>query len=227
MKKILVTAFTFIAMSASVINAGTNDFLNILNRLGSGSSSDSTSTENNSGKSGLGALSGLLSGLLSTDDIDPASMVGTWSYSSPAVCFQSDNFLQKAGGAAAATAIEEKLAPYYKTAGITLMTLTVNEDHTFAMQVRKITLKGTITKDENGDIMFNFTALGKISLGSMKAYVTMTGKESMSIMFDVSKLMTIVKTVANVSGNSTIKSVTTLLESYDGICAGFKLSKQK
>lgn len=225
MKKSIIAAITCISMSASALNAGNNDFLNLLNRLGSGAAADSTATDN-SGKNGLGALGGLLSGLLSTDKIEPESMVGSWDYSSPAVCFQSDNFLQKAGGAAAASAIEEKLAPYYKTAGITSLKLTVNDDLTFAMQVRRATIKGTITKDENGEIFFNFTALGKIKLGSMKAYITMSGKESMSIMFDVSKLISIIKTVGSVSGNSTIKSASALLESYDGICAGFKLSKQ-
>lgn len=227
MKKFIITAIAFITMSTSAINAGNNDFLNILNRLGSGSTTDSSTSDDNSGSKGLGALGSLLSGLLSTDNVEPASMVGVWNYSSPAVCFQSDNFLQKAGGAAAATAIEEKLAPYYQTAGITSLTLTINEDLTFSMKVRRITLKGTISKDENNDIIFNFTALGKISLGSMKAYITMTGTESMSIMFDVSKLISIVKAVASVSGNSTIKNATALLESYDGICAGFKLAKQK
>lgn len=60
----------------------------------------------------------------------------------------------------------------------------------------------------------------------MKAYVTMTAGRSMSLMFDVSKLISIIKGISSVAGSSTIKSVSSLLESYDGVCAGFKLSKQ-
>lgn len=189
-------------------------------------SSDTTTATTSSG-SKLGALGSLVSGLISKDDITPESMVGKWNYSSPAVCFKSDNLLQKAGGAAAATAIESKLDPYYRTAGFNNMVLTINEDLTFSMTLRKGTLKGTVSKnEENGEIVFNFTAFGKIKLGAMTAYVTQTGSSSMSIMFDVTKLITIIKTAGSISGNATIKNVSVLLESYDGICAGFKLSKQ-
>ena len=38
-----------------------------------------------------------------------ADMTGTWSYSGSAIEFESDNLLQKAGGAVAATAAEKKL----------------------------------------------------------------------------------------------------------------------
>lgn len=187
----------------------------------SNTSSDSTSTTG-----GIGALGNIVSGLISKDNIDLKTMVGTWRYSSPAICFKSDNFLQKAGGAAAASAVENKLAPYFRTAGFNNMSLVINEDMTFSMNLRKGALKGTISKNEDKEIIFNFTALGKIKLGSMKAYVTMTGGKSMSIMFDVTKLISIVKAAGSISGNSTIKNVSTLLESYDGICAGFKMSKQ-
>ncbi|MDE7388512.1 MAG: DUF4923 family protein, partial [Muribaculaceae bacterium] len=88
-------------------------------------------------------------------------------------------------------------------------------------------LSGVIEKAENGDIIFNFQVLKAIKIGKMQAYVTMTGKNSMSLMFDVSKLVTIIKTVSSVTGSSSISAITKLLESYDGICAGFKLSKQK
>jgi hypothetical protein len=166
-----------------------------------------------------------LSGLLSTDNVELSSMVGTWKYASPAVCFQSDNFLQKAGGSAVAGTIENKLATYYSTAGLTNLVLTINSDYTFTMTSGKLSSAGTVSKNSDGDIIFSFQALGTISLGSMKTYVTMSGNQ-MSLMFDVSKLTTVLKTVGSVSGNSTVTGVTTLLESYDGICAGFKLNKQ-
>lgn len=172
-------------------------------------------------------VGGLVNNLISTDNIEPASMVGTWQYSSPAVCFKSDNLLQKAGGAAAATTVEGKLATYYQKAGLTGLVLTIKEDMTFTMKASKVTLSGSITKEEStGDIYFQFKAFGKVNIGKMKTYVTMTGKNTMSIMFDVSKLISIVKAAGSITGNATINSVTKMLESYDGICAGFKLTKQ-
>jgi hypothetical protein len=109
---------------------------------------------------------------------------------------------------------------------LTNLVLTINSDYSFTMKSGKLSSAGTVSKNSDGDIIFSFQALGTVSLGSMKAYVTMTSGKQMSLMFDVSKLTTVLKTVGSVSGNSTVTGVTTLLESYDGICAGFKFNKQ-
>lgn len=222
----LSAAFSACATPASAPSATQDSPLgNLLGNLGKGGSS---SDGEDSGKSGsaLGSvLGGVLGGLISNDDVNPASMTGTWKYSGPAVCFQSDNFLQKAGGAAAAGVVEDKLAPYYEKLRLNQMVLTINEDLTFSMQSGVLRAAGTIEKAENGDIIFNFQALKSIKIGSMKAYVTMTGRNTMSLMFDVSKLVTLVKTIGSVSGSSSVKAISSLLESYDGICAGFKLTK--
>jgi hypothetical protein len=54
--------------------------------------------------------------------------------------------------------------------------------------------------------------------------VTLSGS-NLSVMFDVSKLQSLLSTMSSVTGNSTLSTVTSLLNSYDGICAGFKLKK--
>ncbi|MDE5836948.1 MAG: DUF4923 family protein, partial [Paramuribaculum sp.] len=63
-------------------------------------------------------LKGMLGSLLSSDKITVKSLTGTWKYSAPAVTFKSSNLLKKAGGAAASSAIESKLSPYYSKAGL-------------------------------------------------------------------------------------------------------------
>lgn len=217
MKKLILALALFVGVSACASNP-------LGSLLGGGSSS---STEQSSKGGSLGdILGGVVGGLLSTDKVDVKNMVGTWTYSSPAVCFKSDNFLQKAGGSAVAGTIESKLAPYYKTAGLNKMVLTINEDKSFTMQSGKITARGTIETDGQGDVYFNFKALGKIPAGKMKAYVTMTAGKQMSLMFDVTKLVKIVEMVGNVSGSTAVKGVSDLLKSYDGVCAGFKLNKK-
>lgn len=212
--------------SASTQDSPLGNLLGGLAGKNSGSSS-SSSTDSKSGSSLGGLLGGVISGLISNDDVNPTSMVGTWSYSGPAVSFQSDNFLQKAGGSAAAGVIEGKLEPYYKKLKLNQLVLTINEDLTFSMQSGVLKAGGTIEKAENGDIVFNFQALKSINIGSMRAYVTMTGSNTMSLMFDVSKLITIVKTIGSVTGSSTVNTISSLLDSYDGICAGFMLTRKQ
>lgn len=202
------------ASAATTTDSPLNGLLNGLKKGGS-----------DSGSSDIGnALGGLVSGLLGNDKISPESMVGTWTYVSPAVCFQSDNFLQKAGGAAAAGTIEGKLEPYFKRFGLDKLEMTIDKDLNFTMKSGKLQATGTITIADK-EVYFNFSAMGKINLGKIRTYVTQSGS-SMSVMFDVSKLMSVVKAVSSITGSTTVSAATKLLESYDGICAGFKLKKQ-
>lgn len=176
-------------------------------------------------------LKGMLGGILSNDKITVKSMVGKWNYSSPAVTFKSSNLLKKAGGAAASSAIESKLSTYYQKAGLNKVVLTVAEDSTFTMGVGKTTLKGTITTisdpKSEANFVFNFKVGGKLPIGKMNAYVTKVGSNNLSVTFDVSKLISIVEMAGSVTGSSTISGITKVLQGYDGICAGFKLTKSK
>lgn len=180
-----------------------------------------------SGSTTLSGLKGMVEGLISKSNLTEADLVGNYKYSAPAVAFKSDNLLQKAGGAAAAGVITEKLAPYYAKAGITGLKATFNDDKTFKFQVKRVTLSGTFEKDpasETGDFIFSFKAAGKIPVGKFKAHVEKVGTK-LTVTFDASKLITLVNTIANISGQSTLKSVATLLNSYEGLNCGFELSK--
>lgn len=175
---------------------------------------------------GSDAIGSVLGQILGTKKVSPADLVGTWKYTAPAVAFESDNFLQKAGGAAASATIENKLSPYYTRAGLQKLVLTVQADSTFTMQIGRGSLSGTITSgEEEGYLVFNFTALKKVKVGSVRTGVQLAGN-NLSLTFDISKLMTVVNTIAKVSGNSTISGVNKLLQSYDGMQAGFKLARQ-
>lgn len=220
-KTILVLALAIGGALSASAQSNLGSLLGGLKNLGG-----SADTEQSGSGSSLGnVVSGVLGGLLSTEKVKPESMVGTWKYTSPAVSFKSENFLQKAGGSAMAGVIEGKLEPYYKTAGLTKLELTVEEDKSFSMKTGFITLKGTIEADGDGQLTFHFQA-GKINIGSMTAYVEMTAGRTMSLMFDVTKLVQVIKAVGSVSGSTAIKGISSLLDSYEGICAGFKLAKQ-
>lgn len=188
---------------------------------GKGSSSGSSSG------SGIGGtLGNLLEGVFSTSNLTVDDLKGTWTSTGPAVCFQGDDLLKKAGGIAAAATIESKLDPYFTQYGLTGAVLTVDENANFTLTVKKVKLKGTVTPSSTGEkgvFDFNFTALGKVKLGGVKTYVQKTSG-SMDVMFDAKKLMSIISAVAKISNISTLQTLSSLLNSYDGLCVGFKMS---
>ena len=178
---------------------------------------------------GLGnTLGNIREGVFSSSNITIADMEGEWTSTGPAVCFQGEGFLKKAGGIAAAAAVETKLAPYYEQYGLNNATLTVNADGTFTLACKMIKLNGTITQAagaEPGVFEFNFTALG-IKLATVTTYVEKTSR-SMDVMFDATKLKKLLTAVSQFSGIKVVQALSSILDSYDGLCVGFHFSGGK
>lgn len=195
--------------------------------LGGLAGAASGNSNGSSGYSGTGSTIGnLLEGVFSSSKLDVSDLAGQWVSTGPAVCFQSDNFLQKAGGVAAAAVVESKLDPYYKQYGLNGAKFDIANDGSFTMTVKGIPLKGVITKDQgaaDGLFTCTFTALGSMKLGSFKTYVTKS-YNSMDIMFDATKLMSLISGIAKLTGNTLATTASQLLESYDGLCVGFKMN---
>ena len=177
-----------------------------------------------SAASPLDALKGAIGAIVGGSGTSSVIAEGTWTYSGPAVSFKSDNALQNLGGAAAGTALEAKIKPYYDKAGLQGMTFTVGADSTFVMKVKKLSFKGTIVYGAPGECTLQMSGLGKIAGGNFKAQWQVVGN-SLSLTFDVSRLVDLVSKIAAVSGQSTLSTLATLLESYDGVYAGFRFSK--
>lgn len=198
--------FTAIALACSnMTNA--QSIKDILGKLGGG---DTKETVGN-----------LLEGVFSSSNLSVQDLQGSWIADGPAVAFQGDNFLKKAGGSAASATIETKLKPYYQKYGLTGAAMTIDNAGNFELKIKKLTLKGTITEGtDKGVFDFNFKAAGKIKLGKVKTYVQKTSR-TMDVMFDASKLMAIIDAVAKYSNISAAKTLSGLLNSYDGICVGF------
>ena len=80
-------------------------------------------------------------------------MTGTWTYSGSAIEFESDNLLQKAGGAAAASLAENKLNEQLAKVGIKdgQVSFTFNADSTFTSTVGKRTMNGTYSYDTRSE----------------------------------------------------------------------------
>lgn len=218
MKKYMLAALFAALMS---FGAGAQSLSDIFSRLG-GQSQDSTSTSSSTTGGLAGAIGSVVGSLTSTNKFAVEDLVGTWKYSSPAVGFASDNALKKIGGAAASAALEQKLEPYYTKSGLTSVALTVAEDLSFTMSIKKLNLKGTISKDEDNNLVFSFSAFGKIKLGEVKAIATKSGK-TLSIVFDATKLMKLLDTVSSVAKLQSLSTLNALLKQYDGLYLGFKM----
>ena len=174
---------------------------------------------------GDSTIGNVLGNIVATDKVELNQLFGTWNYSSPAVGFQSEDILKKVGGSAASAKLENDLKDYYAKVGFDNVSLSVAEDASFAMKTKYATLKGELEKGEDGIFIFNFKAFGRIKLGSLKAYTTLSGS-TLSLTFDIKKLVELAKKVSKYTNVSTIESLITLVDSYEGITAGFKLKKQ-
>ena len=169
-------------------------------------------------------LGNVVEGVFTKSDLSVDDIAGEWTSQGSAVSFQGDNFLKKAGGLAAAGVVESKLNPYYEKVGLDGAVLTVKDDGTFSLKAKKFSMSGTLESNGDGTFTFNFKAFGKISLGKVKTYVQKSGK-NMDVMFDATKLKSLLSGVASVTGISMAKTAASVLDSYDGMCVGFKMSK--
>lgn len=208
--KSFIFILAVLAISPNMANAQL--LKDVLGKLGS---SDTKST-----------VGSIVEGLLTSSKLEVKDLAGTWTSNDPAVCFQGDNFLKKAGGAVASATVEKELAKYYSKYGLNGAELAIDNQGEFQLKFKKLTLKGTVEKYEGQDgvFLFKFQAFGKINLGEMKTYVQKTSN-SMDVMFDATKLMAIINAVAKYSGISIAKTLSSLLSSYDGLCVGFAMDK--
>lgn len=214
MKKNVLKSAAMSLMLLFAANANAQiDLNNVLgNVLGSSSSSSSSAGD---------LISNLTSVFSSNKQASANNIIGTWTYTEPAIVFTSDNILTKTAAKLAANKLESKLQTYLSQYGIKpgAMTMAFKEDGTFTE-----TLAGK-------------TTTGKWSISNSKLQLTIGGVKALSIttqidgkdmqfVTDATKLLNLFKTVGAKSTNSNIKTVTSLMKSVDGMQAGVTLRKQ-
>lgn len=149
-------------------------------------------------------------------------MTGTWTYTGSAIEFESDNLLQKAGGAAAASVAETKLNEQLSKIGVKegKMNFTFNPDSTFTSTFGKKTMKGTYSYDPSTDQV----DLKYLRLLNLHAKVNCTDN-SMELLFNSDKLLKLLVFLGSKSSSTTLKTIGSLADSYDGMMLGFELKK--
>ena len=196
--------------SSTFVSASAFDIKDLLNQAGE-------ALEN-------GSVTDIIEGVLSTSNLEVKDLAGVWTSTGSAVAFQSEDLLSQAGGVAMASTLESKINPYFTKYGIVGSVITIQTDGSFSMTLKKTTLKGKIVKGENNKFILSFEAFGKNNLGNVNLYIQKTST-SMDLMFDASKLKTILSSIASLSKKGLGNSLNTFLNSYNGICIGFKMSK--
>ncbi len=230
MKKIVILLALALTLGAQSAMAQTSKdkLASALGSLLGGKSADADTTSTaTSSPTAQNALGGLLSGLVgSAIPLDAKMLVGTWNYASPDVRFTSDNALAKAGGAVAAQTVEDKVSAIYSRLGIAPGTcyFTFAEDNTCTMRLGKLPLSGTYELDaKNRQLALKLK--GGIKLNATVYYDT----KQLTLLFEADKLMSFAKSVAKVAGkaNSTVSSLSGVLDNYKGMQLGMNLTPEK
>lgn len=192
---------------------------------GMGNQSATTQTTTSSQTSNLvgSGLEKLLGSLLGGSTLNQQSIVGTWNYKSADCVFESENFLLKAGGEVAAAKVEEKVNAALTKLGFTgdQISFTFNTDYTYTATIKGRTIQGTYTLDlENKKMTLTYLN----GVGTITPQIALTGN-TLSLLYDADKLLKFLTTISAVSNNSTLTSLNTLLQSYDGMLIGMELQK--
>ena len=211
MKKSIIKFATMAMMlMCGTINANAQlDLGNIIGGI-TGNSNSSTSD----------VISSLTSIFSSNKQATADNIVGTWTYDSPAIVFESDDLLSKTGAALAANKIESKLQTTLSKYGITKdkFIITFKNDGTFTETIRGKSYSGKWTVTNNKLVLTY----------SYKKMEITTQKEGNKLMFvaDATKLLTLVQSLgAKTATNSSLSTITALAKNIKGMKVGLTLVK--
>ena len=211
MKKSIIKFATMAMMlMCGTINANAQlDLGNIIGGI-TGNSNSSTSD----------VISSLTSIFSSNKQATADNIVGTWTYDSPAIVFESDDLLSKTGAALAANKIESKLQTTLSKYGITKdkFKITFKKDGTFTETIRGKSYSGKWTVSDSKLVLTY----------SLKKMEITTQKEGNKLMFvtDATKLLNLVQSLgAKTATNSSLSTITALAKNIKGMKVGLTLVK--
>ena len=164
-------------------------------------------------------IENVIASVIGATKVTQKDLVGSWAYTNPGCAFTSDKLLAQAGGEVVAAEVKTKLSPYYQKAGIKAgnTSITFNADGTFAANIAGKAFSGNYTYDE---------ATSKITLQGLLLSVNCYAKKNasgMAILFESSKLLTLLQTMSALSGNAQLQGIGEIAQSYDGLRIGFDM----
>lgn len=216
-KNVLKVAFMSLMLMTTNSASAQFDLNSIANQVLGGSTSSAQSEDSKSG----GLINSLTTIFSSKKQANENNIIGTWTYSEPAIVLTSDNLLSNTAYKVAANKVESKLQSYLSQYGIKpgTFSITFNEDGTCTRTLKGKTSKG---KWEIKDQKLYMTIIGSKSVGIT---TQITGKD-MQLVADATKLLEMFKQFGANSTNSNIKTIASLLKGAKGMQAGITLRKQ-
>ena len=166
-------------------------------------------------------LGRVLSYLLYGNTISQDNIIGTWTYASPKVIFESENILAKLGSEVASDKIEKTLGDQLSRVGFTQgkTALIFNKDNTCSFTYGNRTYPGTYKFDASAN---KLSITGALGVGTVKCMAFKNGNE-LYILFDSNKVLSVLTALSNSPlGNTTASSV---LGNYKGLKLGWSMTK--
>lgn len=218
MKSNYLHVFSFLALSALMSGCG-------IPGAGTTTSVTNSSTTTQSSNTAGGILGAVLGAVLGQNNqISQDQLLGTWTYSGAACKFESENLLKQAGGEFIASSVEGKIDDAFSKIGIQKgsSSITFASDGTCSLAMGSRAISGTYEFDQSTG---KLTITGTIGLVSTEGYIVKNSDSSISLLFGADKLLDMVNIVSAQTSNTTIKTISSLLGSYDGIKVGMNLTK--
>ena len=164
-----------------------------------------------------GTITNVITSVIGAQTVTRQNLIGSWKYSGPGCAFTSENLLAKAGGEVVATQVKQKLLPYYQKIGISSNNtyVTFNADGTFQASFDGQGFSGNWTFDESSY---------KLNMQGMLLSINCYAKRNangIGLLFEGKKILSLLQTVAALSGNQSIQAVGDISKSYDGLRIGF------
>ena len=208
MKQFVLSAFLWVVTAFSMNSQAQSSLSNFFSNL-FGSSQNNTVT----------TVTSVFNHLIGNHTVTSTSLVGTWAYSQPAVAFESQNLLGKAGGAVTANVLEKKLGNTLTTYGFKPgnSALTFNADSTFSMRIKGRTVTGRYSVSKSTLTLRSRLGTANVAIASNQLQLT----------FTANKLLTFVKQVAALSTTSiTLNTISQLAGNYSGMQLGLQFKKK-
>lgn len=169
-------------------------------------------------------LNNILNKVTQSSDVKAEDLTGKWNYQGSACNFESSNILNKMGGTVAASQVENQFDNYLSKIGVKegVGVFSFNSDHTYTADLGKVNLSGDYTLNESSK---------EITLTYLKGMAKVNGTveksgNNLKLLFDADNLLKLLKTASSVTDNSTLKAITSITDTYDGVQLGFDLQKE-
>lgn len=150
------------------------------------------------------------------------AIVGSWTYTTPAVRFNSDNALANIGSSTITTPIAGKMDKVFAKVGITkcFCSITFNQDGTFTMPIKGKTISGTYTyNNSDHSLTMVIGQSGKLTLKGY-AYISST---NLQLLFNADKLADFIVNIA--SNIRSLSTITDMIKQYENFYLGFEFAK--